>query len=207
MFLVAMTFIIAAGLHPQESTAFLPVLIYYLLIPSMYLLLSIYSITNLNVVSWGTREVAQKKSKKEIEAEKVIVAESTPEKSTTLRKYFGWLENIFNRQQKPKEEIIQMEENNESIPLEGINSKEIVSAPQLRDDLKNPFWIEDQRLPKFNKECLSEKEIGFWNELIQKYLHPIDANKKREASFDLNLAELNSTNYNFHLKLSKIWNL
>ncbi len=36
----------------------------------MYLLLIIYSITNLNVVSWGTREVAVKKTKKELEAER-----------------------------------------------------------------------------------------------------------------------------------------
>jgi chitin synthase len=38
-------------------------------IPSMYLLLVVYSITNLNVVSWGTREVAVKKSKKQLEQE------------------------------------------------------------------------------------------------------------------------------------------
>ena len=36
----------------------------------MYLLLTIYSITNLHVVSWGTREVAVKKSKKQMEEEK-----------------------------------------------------------------------------------------------------------------------------------------
>ena len=36
----------------------------------MYLLLIIYSITNLNVVSWGTREVAVKKTKKELAEEK-----------------------------------------------------------------------------------------------------------------------------------------
>ena len=48
----------------------MPGLIYLLCIPSMYLLLIIYSITNLNVVSWGTREVAQKKSKKEMADEK-----------------------------------------------------------------------------------------------------------------------------------------
>jgi hypothetical protein len=35
----------------------------------MYLLLVVYSITNLNVVSWGTREVAVKKSKKQLEQE------------------------------------------------------------------------------------------------------------------------------------------
>ena len=50
----------------------MPGLIYLLCIPSMYLLLIIYSITNLNVVSWGTREVAQKKSKKEMADEKKV---------------------------------------------------------------------------------------------------------------------------------------
>ena len=33
-------------------------LIYYVTIPSMYMLLVIFSIYNLNDVSWGTREVA-----------------------------------------------------------------------------------------------------------------------------------------------------
>ena len=40
----------------------------------MYLLLIIYSITNLNVVSWGTREVAVKKTKKEMEEERKAAA-------------------------------------------------------------------------------------------------------------------------------------
>ncbi len=31
--------------------------IYYVTIPSMYLFLIIYAVFNLNVVSWGTREV------------------------------------------------------------------------------------------------------------------------------------------------------
>ena len=43
----------------------------------MYLLLIIYSITNLNVVSWGTREVAQKKSKKELAEEKKAAVAAT----------------------------------------------------------------------------------------------------------------------------------
>ncbi len=45
-------------------------MIYLLCIPAMYLLLIIYSITNLNVVSWGTREVQVKKTKKQLEEER-----------------------------------------------------------------------------------------------------------------------------------------
>merc|ERR1712223_1063280 len=72
IFLISLSgsFFIAACLHPQEFWCIVPGLIYLLCIPSMYLLLIIYSITNLNVVSWGTREVAQKKSKKELAEEK-----------------------------------------------------------------------------------------------------------------------------------------
>merc|ERR1719215_2378624 len=53
IFLVAMTgsFFIAACLHPQEFWCVVPGLMYLLCIPAMYLLLIIYSITNLNNVS------------------------------------------------------------------------------------------------------------------------------------------------------------
>merc|ERR1719266_2343311 len=82
IFLISLSgsFFIAACLHPQEFWCVVPGLIYLLCIPSMYLLLIIYSITNLNVVSWGTREVAVKKSKKEIEAEKKEQAEMVKKK-------------------------------------------------------------------------------------------------------------------------------
>ena len=54
---------IAGIMHPQEILCLLSGVIYYVTIPSMYLLLIIYSVCNLNVVSWGTREVAKKKTK------------------------------------------------------------------------------------------------------------------------------------------------
>lgn len=66
IFLIALSgsFFIAACLHPQEFWCIVPGIIYLLSIPCMYLLLILYSIINLNVVSWGTREVAVKKTKK-----------------------------------------------------------------------------------------------------------------------------------------------
>nr|WPA93971.1 chitin synthase 1 [Cacopsylla chinensis] len=72
IFLIVMlgSFIIAALLHPQEFFCIVFFGIYLLSVPSMYLLLILYSLINLNVVSWGTREVAVKKTKKEIEEEK-----------------------------------------------------------------------------------------------------------------------------------------
>jgi len=51
-------FIISAFLHPQEFTCLLHGALYFLAIPSMSMLLMIYSICNMHVVSWGTRENA-----------------------------------------------------------------------------------------------------------------------------------------------------
>ncbi|KAH7637874.1 Chitin synthase 2 [Dermatophagoides farinae] len=64
------SFIVAAVLHPQEFACVIPLPIYMLFIPSMYMLLTIYSITNMNVVSWGTREVKSKLSAKELAKQK-----------------------------------------------------------------------------------------------------------------------------------------
>ena len=55
-------------------------IIYYITIPSMYLFLMIYSVFNLNVVSWGTREVAKKLTAEELaeqEAEKEKAVSAT----------------------------------------------------------------------------------------------------------------------------------
>lgn len=53
-------FIVSAILHPQEFLDLLPGALYYITIPSGYLLLMIYSMVNMNIVSWGTRETVKK---------------------------------------------------------------------------------------------------------------------------------------------------
>ena len=62
-FIVAGEMILAAFLHPQEFYCLPAGVVYYVTIPAMYLLLIIYSIFNLNIVSWGTREKAVALSK------------------------------------------------------------------------------------------------------------------------------------------------
>ncbi|KAJ8936720.1 hypothetical protein NQ318_007079 [Aromia moschata] len=56
-FCVAFEFILTAAMHPQEFYCLKYGVIYYVTVPSMYMLLVIYSIFNMNNVSWGTREV------------------------------------------------------------------------------------------------------------------------------------------------------
>ena len=67
---LVLVFIVAGLFHPQEIFCLLPGILYFLTFPSAYLLLPLYSLCNLNVVSWGTREKPQAKTKEEIEREK-----------------------------------------------------------------------------------------------------------------------------------------
>ena len=69
-------------------------LVYYITIPSMYLFLVIYSFFNLNVVSWGTREVAEKKSAAQMAAELADAEEDAKKKATKTKSSFlgiNWL--------------------------------------------------------------------------------------------------------------------
>jgi chitin synthase len=51
-----------------------------------------------------------------------------------------------------------------------------------RDDLINPYWIEDKDLRRGEVDYLSGTELTFWKDLIEKYLKPIDADKQKEVS-------------------------
>ncbi|KAK7913398.1 hypothetical protein WMY93_013609 [Mugilogobius chulae] len=58
VFLVSMAimYLVTAILHPEEFGLIIYGLMYFICIPSGYLLLTIYSLVNMNNVSWGTRE-------------------------------------------------------------------------------------------------------------------------------------------------------
>ncbi|ROJ42680.1 Chitin synthase C [Anabarilius grahami] len=66
LFLVsgAILYVVTAILHPQETTLILYGLMYFICIPSGYLLLTIYSLVNMHIVSWGTRETSKGKEQK-----------------------------------------------------------------------------------------------------------------------------------------------
>ncbi|EFN87468.1 hypothetical protein EAI_04426 [Harpegnathos saltator] len=70
-FIVAMQLIVAGLLHPQEWTCLLCGVIYYITVPSMYMLLIIFSIFNVHNVTWGTREKKKNISQEEQKSPKI----------------------------------------------------------------------------------------------------------------------------------------
>ncbi|CAG9860406.1 unnamed protein product [Phyllotreta striolata] len=78
-------FIISALMHPQEFYCLKYGIIYYVTVPSMYMLLVIYSVFNMNNVSWGTREVTvAKQDEEEKEEEEDDVKEAAPQQNGLL---------------------------------------------------------------------------------------------------------------------------
>ncbi|CAH1803046.1 unnamed protein product [Owenia fusiformis] len=59
-------FLLTGILHPQEISCLAHGLLYYLAVPSTFMLLTIFSVCNLNNVSWGTREVKKTKTEQEL---------------------------------------------------------------------------------------------------------------------------------------------
>lgn len=57
--LLTFSFIFAGAMHPYEFFCLTHGILYFLSVPAGYLVLVIYSLSNMNSVSWGTREVAE----------------------------------------------------------------------------------------------------------------------------------------------------
>ncbi|KAF0297192.1 Chitin synthase chs-2 [Amphibalanus amphitrite] len=83
-FMATMGSFVATGewqslLHPLEFYCLPALVVYYITVPSMYFLLIVYSFTNMNNVTWGTREVAVK-TRKSKEASEITLNEQEAEK-------------------------------------------------------------------------------------------------------------------------------
>ncbi|KAK6623467.1 hypothetical protein RUM43_009319 [Polyplax serrata] len=253
LFTTVAEIVIAGIIHPQEILCLMSGVIYYVTIPSMYLLLIIYSVCNLNVVSWGTREVARKKTKADLENEKK--AEKV--------KLFGLLDNFYGKQEKEvsgavefslsnifkcmcctndktnttteqyikiadtlnglKKKVDDLDRNiyvqhnaevmqmRKSLSLKSLGKEkgqqnvdslsedfsdkiargsDSYGDDESRDELFNPYWIEDKDLRKSKFEVLSSQEITFWCQLIKNYLSPLVEDKEKQAEMTKNLRDL-----------------
>ncbi|KAH8270404.1 hypothetical protein KR018_009670, partial [Drosophila ironensis] len=116
--LVAVQITIAGFMHPQEFWSLLCGVIYYITIPSMYMLLMIFSVFNMNDVSWGTRE-----------------------------------------------------------------------APVLKDDDDEgrnylPGWLDDPLFINSDLGRIPLQERRFWQDVIKKYLKPLELSREQKQAMD-----------------------
>ncbi|GFR94982.1 chitin synthase [Elysia marginata] len=91
MVMILVIFVTSGFMHPREIGDLVPGAIYFICIPAGYLILTIYFLTNLHVVSWGTRETPVKKSRDELEKEKLDREDNQRDRDKPQSGIFGWL--------------------------------------------------------------------------------------------------------------------
>lgn len=50
-----------------------------------------------------------------------------------------------------------------------------------RDDLVNPYWMEDKSLKRGEVDFMPGAEVNFFKDLIEKYLHPLVKNSMEQV--------------------------
>ncbi|XP_043284265.1 chitin synthase chs-2-like [Venturia canescens] len=257
-FVVAGQLVVAGLIHPQEWSCLLCGLIYYITVPSMYMVLIIFALFNVNNVTWGTRDsktvVPQENEKNDVpergqsvksrigskfrtdsnqnrgsiefslaglfrcilcthngvseEDRKLEVIkysldqitsrldamernthDNETQKNRQGEPYLGSIESSASQPIARSNSANYAAEYNAAVEKEGDDDDEDISETATdiygegssrggADFLVSPCWIQDENLRKGGVEFLSSEEEIFWEGLIEKYLHPIEEDKK-----------------------------
>jgi len=68
-----------------------------------------------------------------------------------------------------------------ALPEYFVNVLCFTEGKHKRDDLVDPYWIEDRDLKRGQVDFLSSTELQFWKDLLAKYLYPIDEDKNERV--------------------------
>jgi chitin synthase len=236
VFLTGLTsiFIIAGILHPQEFFCLVYGALYFMVVPSTFILLTIFYLCNLNNVSWGTRETPKKLTKEEEEEQKRKEEEKKKKKeSKSLLNRLGVTNLISDARAllktflgtKTTETMVstscQTDENNQlerSVSRHSQNSVqsknssmqmvvEDVVPPGWEPDPDHPYWLQLDCLGKGPVRYLSRDETDFWRFMIKKYLHPIVEDKQHKEKIKQDLITLKNNVVFIYCMINFLWTI
>ena len=192
-FTLALVFIsslvlLAGMLHPREIFYLITGIIYYAAIPCMYIFLIIYAAFNMDVLSWGTREV-KTDPQKEVKSrylrgslQNVLFLQNQRNSGNILTKWFN-IKRTKSTEPVPAELQVKLEAIADKLnDLESVITNERESAVvEVTSDVHSESGIESvESTDDFlvndgfagETRFLASKELMFWNEVIDKYLSP-----------------------------------
>ncbi|XP_052079460.1 chitin synthase chs-2-like isoform X2 [Mytilus californianus] len=192
---VAGVFVISAILHPKEILCLLPGILYFLAIPSMSMLMFLYSIGNLHVTSWGTRDTNTKKeSDNKSKTEKINEKEAT-EHLCSIGKFVCCAMSTskdHTTDKRSNKDQDQIEANNEKSTINDERQEKIDVEDDDSQDKDMTRFTVDESVPN-----ISKKETTFWEEKIESYLKPHDKMDRftiaREKKLKTELVELRNS--------------
>ncbi|XP_039977872.1 chitin synthase chs-1-like [Xiphias gladius] len=207
LFIIALAgfYLITALMHPQEAGLVVYGLLYILCIPSAYLLLAIYSMVNMNNVSWGTRETAPAAGAARPEA---AAPHTKDQKAKDAITHFlsrakcckklcrrGSAEEVTAS----KEALTVAAAEPEPQPQNTIVGDETWPEEEHRQEepaftCPNQCWVtqlqslsDDMRL---QEDILDRREEQFFRQLTAKYLEPLPEDKKKQKIMTDRLRDL-----------------
>ncbi|XP_060948473.1 chitin synthase chs-2-like [Limanda limanda] len=214
---MALIYIITAILHPQEAHLVFYGFLYILCVPSAYLLLTIYSMVNMNNVSWGTRETKPAGG---------AAAPAAPNPQLTQQKAKSGFSSWWKCCKKPSQRS--------QDPRLTVSQESMVPDPEQAEPLPQNTIVEDNRIPEGEQglttpafdcqsqswitelqelstdmqlveDTLDEDELGFWVDLQEKYLKPLPDDKEKQKKMANDLLELrNKINFAFFM-MNAMW--
>ncbi|TNN56732.1 Chitin synthase 8 [Liparis tanakae] len=168
---LASFYLFTAILHPQEIGLICYGFIYLISIPSAYLLLSIYSMVNMNNVSWGTRETAPAAG-----ALEVAVPQTAAQKAkSSITQFFARCKCCRKLCHTGSAEEL------------SLNQEEAEPQPQNNWVTQLQSLNDDMRL---TEETFDKEEEQFFRDLMTKYLEPLPENKQEKKEMMDSLREL-----------------
>ncbi|XP_039594025.1 chitin synthase chs-2-like [Polypterus senegalus] len=198
IFLFSLTtiYMVTALLHPQEFYILLYGLLYIITVPSAYLLLTIYSMVNMNNVSWGTREKQTAETSKRHSTSKGTEQHK--------RKWSFSCCNLGFRVSK-KSEMTDDAETEQLIEVKSAEPAE--DLMEMTDDeecWKRQLQSCSDRV-EFDEVPLDEDEMLFWKGLIKQYLFPITEDEKTKENIMKDLRSLrNKVNFVYFI-INSLW--
>ncbi|XP_034561272.1 chitin synthase chs-2-like [Notolabrus celidotus] len=204
LFIISLTcfYLFTALLHPQEVGLIVFGLLYIICIPSAYLLLSIYSMVNMNNVSWGTRETAAPAGAAQQAA--VTPQTQTQKAKNALTRFF--MQSKCCRKmcrRDDTEELIANQENRvmrvekEEIQPQNTIVGDVTDFPTTPEPVftcPNQCWVtqlqslSDDML--LQEDELDQDEDEFFRDMTTKYLEPLPEDKKKQKEMAAALSEL-----------------
>jgi chitin synthase len=209
-------FIISAILHPSEFKCLFPGLLYFLALPSAFILMNLYSLINLNNVSWGTRENKNKGGEQENKSmsfgsilSKIV---STRDSCSNHGDRKCYRDNLLISLDSLEKRSSGKCYSNKSVDLNSAAEEELLlkhDESKSLDEKKKVFaqknWIDHECLCEFIEENLEDKEEKFFLGLIEKYLYPIAQQTQNKEEMQQDLTNLRNRCCFNYLILNAFW--
>ncbi|XP_019901978.2 chitin synthase chs-1-like [Esox lucius] len=202
LFIITMVLInvITAALHPKEFPLIIYGFLYFICIPSGYLLLTIYSMVNMNNVSWGTRETggpAAPKPPTQTITQRILQAKCC--------NYPCWDCGKLEDQNGQGTETVAMNH----MPNTDLTSEEDLRDMELRSQNIEQNWVSQLQNKSYdfplNEGHLVKEEEDFWTELQKLYLEPLTVDKDKQKTIVKDLKDLRNKMTFIYFICNALW--